>query len=202
VRFMDRGWSVKTLVREIVASSAYRQSAGAPVIAEDLPGYVARRRLTVEQWRDATLFFTGELSREGGKSTEVDDAANLRRTVYSHVSRLKLNDLLMQFDYPDANVHAEKRAVTTTAIQKLFMLNSPFMMRRAAALAKSVTSDPNESDEARVRKAYRTLFAREAAPNEVELAVQFLSKPTASAMSRWEQYAQVLLASDEMLYVD
>ena len=34
---------------------------------------------------------------------------NCRRTVYARVSRLKLNDLLMQFDYPDANVHAEKR---------------------------------------------------------------------------------------------
>ena len=163
---------------------------------------MTRRRLTVEQWRDATLFFSGELSRAGGKSTEVDDPANLRRTVYSRVSRLKLNDLLMQFDYPDANVHAEKRAVTTTAIQKLFMLNSPFMMKRAAALAKQLTADSNESDEARVKNAYRKLFSRDANPHEVDLAVQFLSKPTTSSMSRWEQYAQVLLASDEMLYVD
>jgi hypothetical protein len=202
VRFMDRGWSVKTLVREIVTSATYRQKAGAPIAAAELPGYVARRRLTVEQWRDATLFFTGELSREGGKSMEVDDPANLRRTVFSRVSRLKLNDLLMQFDYPDANVHAEKRAVTTTAIQKLFMLNSPFMSRRATALAKQFTSDPNESDEARAKRVYRTLFAREATPLEIELATQFLSRPTTSSMTRWEQYAQVLLASDEMLYVD
>ncbi len=34
----------------------------------------------------------------------------------------------MQFDYPDANVHAEKRSVTITPMQKLFMLNSPFMV--------------------------------------------------------------------------
>jgi hypothetical protein len=202
VRFMDRGWSVKALVREIVTSSAYRRRAGGPASAEDLPGHVARRRLTVEQWRDAALFFTGELSRGGGKSMEVDDSANLRRTVYSRVSRLKPNDLLMQFDYPDANVHAERRAVTTTAIQKLFMLNSPFMIQRAAALAKRFTSDPDESDPTRVQRACRSLFARDATPREIELATQFLSKPTTSSMSRWEQYAQVLLASNEMLYVD
>jgi len=53
-----------------------------------------------------------------------------------------------------------------------------------------------------VKNAYHKLFARDATPNEIELATQFLSKPTTSSMSRWEQYAQVLLASDEMLYVD
>jgi hypothetical protein len=53
----------------------------------------------------------------------------VQRTVYARISRLKLADLLMQFDYPDANVHAEKRAVTTTPIQKLFLLNSPFIQR-------------------------------------------------------------------------
>ena len=46
------------------------------------------------------------------------------------------------------------------------------------------------------------LFAREPLPDEVDLAVHFLAKPTTSSMSRWEQYAQVLLPSDEMLYVD
>jgi hypothetical protein len=202
IRFMDQGWSIKSLVREIVTSAAYQQRAGGPSSAAGLPGYVGRRRLTVEQWRDSVLMTCGELQSGGGKSLDLDSQSNLKRTVYGRISRLKLSELLTQFDYPDANVHAERRSVTTTPIQKLFVLNSPFMLRRASALAARLTSNTNESDADRVKKAYWMLFSRDATPDEISLATDFLSRPTTSSMSRWEQYAQVLLASDEMLYVD
>jgi hypothetical protein len=108
----------------------------------------------------------------------------------------------MQFDYPDANIHSEKRSVTTTAIQKLFMLNSPFMLCEAKALATQLTASAARNDKARVRQAYRRLFGREPERIEVKLALDFLRKPPAPEMTRWEQYAQLLLASNEMLYVD
>jgi len=208
VRFMNNGWSIKTLVREIALSSTYRQSS------RDNPANTAadpdneqlwrmnRRRLTVEQIRDAVLTVSSELDPAGGKSLELDDPTNLRRTVYARVSRLKLNDFLMQFDYPDANVHAEKRAVTITPIQKLFMLNSPFMIKRAKALAARFTADAYETDAARINRAYHLLFSRAAQPAEIELALDFLSRLTSAELTRWEQYAQMLLACDEMLYVD
>ena len=161
-----------------------------------------RRRLSIEQWRDAVLFVSGELDWEGGRSLELDDPANRRRTVYARVSRLKLNDLLMQFDYPDANVHAEKRSATTTATQKLFMLNSPFMLNQARALATRLAEPAAETEASRVRKAYRLLYGREADERETRLALEFLGKPPAPEMTRWEQYAQLLLASNEMLYLD
>src|SRR5204862_541427 len=162
-----------------------------------------RRRLTIEQWRDGALFVTGQLdSGVDGRSMELDDTANRRRTVHARISRLKLNDLLMQFDYPDANVHAEKRAVSTTAVQKLFMLNSPFMMARAKALAERLTADPKESARARIQRAYRLLYGREPEKAESDLALAFLAKPETAEMSRWEQYAQLMLVSNEMLYVD
>ena len=120
---------------------------------------------------------------------------------FAHVSRLKLNDLLMQFDYPDANVHAEKRSVTTTPMQKLFVLNSPFMQRRAAAFAARLQGGA-EDDPTRIALAHRLLFAREPDDTERALALKFLRGASAAEMSRWEQYAQLLLASNEMLYVD
>ena len=161
-----------------------------------------RRRLSVEQWRDAVLAVSGELVESvGAKSRNLDDPGNRLRTVYARISRLKLNDLLMQFDYPDANVHAEKRSVTITPTQKLFVLNSPFMQRQATALAARLIGAA-ENDEARVNYAYRLLFAREPDESESTLALGFLRKPNAGTMSRWEQYAQLLLASNEMLYVD
>ena len=204
VRFMQNGWSAKQLVREFVLSSTYRQSSQVDPSkdpANESLGRMNRRRLSVEQWRDSVLAASGELALEGGKSTELDDSTNLRRTVYARISRLKLNDLLMQFDYPDANVHAEKRSVTTSPSQKLFMLNSPFILERAKAFAKRI-SDSADNDRARIRNAYRILFSREPDNDELAVALAYLNKPSSGEISRWDQYAQMLLVSNEMLYVD
>jgi hypothetical protein len=243
VRFMENGWSVKTLVRELVLSATYRQAsdvkslkglsklntsngtlrihgdsrpalndlANQPFNSSDTVAtdesnqwlsHANRRRLSIEQWRDAVLFVSGHLDFTGGNSLELDDPVNYRRTVYTRVSRLKLNDLLMQFDYPDANVHAEKRSVTTTAIQKLFVLNSPFMLERAKALAAQLTANPKKSDKERVKRVYEVLFGRDPSREEVRLALEFLRRPASGEMTRWEQYAQMLLGSNEMMYVD
>jgi cytochrome c553 len=205
---MDHGWSMKHLVREIVCSATYRQTAASnPSNARIDPGNeflwrMNRRRLTVEQWRDSVLFASGQLERGGGKSVELDDPSNLRRTLYARISRLKLNDLLMQFDYPDPNVHAEKRSVTDTPIQKLFVLNSRFMLTQSRAFAARLLQDDAESDEARVRRAYQMVFARPPTADEMRLAMEFLQEPQDSSMTRWQQYAQILLVSNEAFYVD
>ena len=208
VRFQESGWSVKWLVREVVLSATYRQSTRLDekkrVIDPDNEYLwrMNRRRLPIEMWRDAILAVSGELESGEEQSLEVDDPKNLRRTVYARISRLKLNDLLMQFDYPDANVHAEKRSVTTTATQKLFVLNSPFMLNRARALAARLTENPLEIDRTRVGRAYEKLYGRPANSAETRLAQEFLEKANTPEMSRWEQYVQMLLAANEMMYVD
>lgn len=207
-RFMQEGWSVKTLAREIVLSAAYRQDShridqdAAIDGANESLWRMNRRRLTIEQWRDSLLFVTGELDFGSGPSLELDAPNNFRRTVQARISRLSLNGTLMQFDYPDANVHAEKRATTTTAMQKLFALNSPFMIDRAKALVARATANAKESDRSRVKRVYERLFARPPDRTEMKLALDFLHRPADAAMTRWEQYAQMLLASNEMLYVD
>jgi hypothetical protein len=205
-RFMANDWSVKALVREIVLSSAYRQSAasassaGAQKDPENLLLWrMNRKRLTIEQWRDSALFVAGELNNKGGKSLELDDPRNFRRTVYARISRLKLNDTLMQFDYPDANVHAERRTATTTPTQKLFLLNNPFVLARAATFQARLTG---KSDSAKLHEAYQILFGRAPSQTEEYKALEFLSGPAEAEFSRWEQLAQVLLASNEFLYVD
>lgn len=196
VRFMDQGWSVKTLLRQLTLSAAYRRTGG------PADGGLPRRRLSIEQWRDQVLFVTGELDLAAGPSLELDDPKNLRRTVHARVSRLKLNDLLMQFDYPDANVHAEKRATTTTPMLKLFMLNSPFMLERAEALARRLAREAGADPAARVGRAYQLLFARAPDAEELRLALGFLGRPETPGLPRWTQYAQTLLISNEALYVD
>lgn len=108
----------------------------------------------------------------------------------------------MQFDYPDANVHAEKRSATTTPTQKLFMLNSPFMLERAKVLAERVTTDASESDAVSIQRAYQLLYGRNPESAETAAALAFLRKPATSEVTRWQQYAQALLMANEMLYVD
>jgi len=208
VRFMDNDWSVKALVREIVLSATYRQSSRLDATKQAIDAEnvylwrVNRRRLTVEMWRDSILVVSGELADSDGKSQELDEPANRQRTVYARISRLKLNDVLVQFDYPDANVHAEKRAVTTTATQKLFVMNSPFMLAQAKALATRLTANPREGNRLRVERAYELLYSRPATSAETKLALEFLGRAETPEMPRWEQYAQMLLAANEMFYVD
>ena len=208
-RFMRNGWSTKWLVREIVLSSAYRQSSAperqVPAAKVDpanrLLWKMNRKRLTIEQWRDSILYVSGELEYEGGKSLELDDPENHRRTVYARISRLKLDDTLMAFDYPDANVHAEQRFNTTTPMQKLFVLNSPFMLGRAKAVAERLREEVPEDSADRIEHGYQLLFGREPLREEVKLGLQFV-RSAEEQDSAWQQYAQVLLGSNEMIYVD
>ena len=208
VRFMDQGWSIKSLLRECVTSATYRQASRSRAdgldkdAANQTMWRMNRRRLTVEQWRDSVLLLSGQLSWARGRSQELDDPTNLRRTVHARISRLKMNDLLMQFDYPDANVHAEKRSTTTTATQKLFLLNNPFVLDQAVAFAARLAAEEPASEDARVRRAYRLTAGRDPDPEELAWSLDFLREPANSAMTRWEQFSQVMLVSNEMLYVD
>ena len=123
VRFMDRmagrssRWCGEIVLRRRTGSQRESMQAKAAIDpANELLWRMNRRRLTIEQWRDVVAVRQRGAGTGGGQvAWSWTTPANLRRTVYARISRLKLNDLLMQFDYPDANVHAEKRAVTITA---------------------------------------------------------------------------------------
>ena len=208
VRFMENGWSMKRLIREIVLSSTYRQcsdesEANRAIDPENRYLWrMNRRRLSIEQWRDSILAAGNNLDRLGGKSLELTDKKNFRRTVYGRVSRKKLNDMLMQFDYPDANVHAAKRSATTTAVQKLFVMNNPFMVEQAKRLAKRVAGEGVAASAEQVQSIYSILYSRQPSAAELDLALGFLQLPAESQLTRWEQYSHALLAANEMSYID
>jgi hypothetical protein len=209
VRFVDSGWSVKWLVRELVCSGTYRQTSqvDAARMAADpenrLLGRMSRRRLSVEAWRDSVLAASGSLdNRVGGPSIDPLDVQAPRRTVYSAVSRLELNRMLSMFDYPDPNIHADRRVETTTPLQKLFVLNSPLIIeqanRLAARLGRDVPEVQGDATRRRIERAYEMLYGRAGRNAEIELGLAYL----AGGADRWPQYVHVLLAANEMLYVD
>jgi hypothetical protein len=206
VRFMDNGWSLKWLCREIVSSAAYQQSSFVADAEVDPSNQwlarMHRKRLSIEQWRDAVLQASGRLNccatpEPGHENIDPSDPLATRRTIYSQASRLKLNPMLALFDYPDPNTHSDGRAQTTTATQKLFIMNSPFMIQHASALAERLRESAGSVDET-IEQLYQVLLAREPTTDEVLAATQFLRLDGGNL----DQYVQAVMMSNETLFID
>jgi hypothetical protein len=215
LRFVENGWSLKWLHREILLSTAYRMSSAsnAENLSRDAENlYLWRmtpRRLDIEAWRDSLLAVSGRLDGTvGGPSVELRSGEvgrkNVRRTVYARVSRSQANPLLALFDFPDANVTADRRAITTVPQQQLFVLNSEFMIETAKAFAARLERS-GKDDAGKIDRAFRLAYGRVPTDRERELGLAFLhATPTGprDKMTPWEQYAQALLATNEFLWVD
>ena len=206
VRFMENGWSLKWLHREIVLSATYRQSSSAAANAREsdpsneLLSHMNRRRLSVEQWRDSVLSAAGVLdSSVGGESITPSDPESSRRTVYSMRSRFDLDKMLALFDFPDPNNHASGRVETTTPLQKMFVLNSPFVVQQAGRVADRIAAEAGDNPDERVSRLFALLFARPPADDELATATRYLD---AGGDDAWVEYAHALLASNEMLILD
>ena len=199
-RFLEHGWSLKWLHREILNSATWQQSS---VAAESekldpenkLYGRMLRRRLDWEAWRDAILSATGQLDlKMGGPAASISDGKNLRRSIYGASDRQDMDPMLRIHDVPDPGAHNPWRTETITPLQGLFALNSPFMLEQGAILGRWAMN--RSSDEV-----YARLFGRQPTPREAAVAKAFVSgRETDAAM--WSQYAQALLAGNEMLFVD
>ena len=196
-RFTAQGWSVKKLIREIVLSETYQRASAAHAANENVDAAnkwywrANRERLDAEALRDSLLYVAGTIDPAVGGPSEELDAAARRRTVYGRVSRFKLNETLQLFDFPSPSTTSEKRNVTHVPLQRLYFLNNEFVARQASALAARVETDANP-----VRQAYALLFQREPTPDEDRLTRDFLRTVG------WKQLAQVLLSSNEFLFVD
>jgi hypothetical protein len=214
-RFIESGWSLKALHRDIMLSATYQLSSAddahnLTVDGDDrLLWRMSRQRLDVEEWRDSLLFVAGKLDpKMGGPTTDLNSAGNKRRTIYGKVSRHDLNGFLRMFDFPDANITSEKRTETTVPQQQLFVLNSPFVVEQARAFAARLQAEARD-DAGRVRRAYALAFGRPPREAEMQLALRYLAtndaevedNPTAK-LTRWERFAQALLGSNELMYVD
>ena len=209
--FLDNNWSIKHLHREIMLSATYQLSTetnddNAEVDADNL--YVWRmkqRRLDIEAWRDGLLDVSGRLDKTlEGPSTNLADANNVRRTIYAKISRHELDSLLRLFDFPDANITSSKRTETTVPQQQLFVLNSPFMIQQAKSFSTRLHTEAPDSDSSRVKLAFQLAYGRFPSDAELNLGLAYLSAEDSeeNQMSRWERYAQVILASNEFMYLD
>jgi hypothetical protein len=230
VQFMNEdGWSLKKLHRQILLSSTWQQASDSPsagqyanVDAENtLLWRQNRRRMDFEAMRDTFLKVAGVLDETmGGRPVDVTDSNCNRRSVYGFIDRQNLPGLFRTFDFASPDTHSPRRYFTTVPQQALFMLNSPFIERvtRHVAALKCVagTSD----DVRRVDAVSETLFGRQPTSEERGEGLAFVhdermqsavasaadgvapAGASANSMTPWEKYAQVLLLSNEFMFVD
>jgi hypothetical protein len=204
-RFIEHGWSFKWLHREILLSAAWQQDSRAPDAERLDPenklfARMPRRRLEIEPWRDAMLMASGLLDAKlGGPSEPLNSDKNLRRTLYGTVVRDELDPMLRINDFPEASAHSPARQETSTPLQMLFALNSSFLQQQADALARRVAGAGG--NEERVRRAYALAYQRTPTERELKLAARFFAGREQD-LKAWSEYAQALLASNEMLFLD
>ena len=212
-RFIDHDWSLKWLHREVLLSATWQQSSefDPTATARDpdnrLLWRMNRQRLDIEAWRDAMLVVADHLNdRIGGPPLPLDDEQHRQRTIYGRVGRREMNDMLRLFDFPMPSSHSERRNPTTTPLQQLYVLNSPFLDLQANNLAARLQNDPNQTtDSDKVDFCYQLLFARSATDNEQQLAAAFLSATPDDVELRkqqWHDYVHALLGLNEFAFVD
>ena len=225
-RFVEGGWSIKAMHRTMMLSSVYQMSSQAaqPVRDADPANLLWSRfnriRMTVEQIRDGILALSGNLDltlggslsppgpavRGGRQQLDPDDLK--RRTLYIPVRRGSIPVLLTTFDYGDATTSGDGRSRTNVAPQALFMINSRFVVERSKEFAKRLLHDAALSDKERIERAYLMALTRRPEPDEIDSALTYignlekqLGKPD-SHFTAWQSLCQVLIATNEFLYLN
>jgi hypothetical protein len=206
---LDHDWSTKRLHRLMVTTSAYRQVSHGPEVAASFQRdpanqWLARmpvRRLAAEQIRDAAIAVTSELDPrmqgEGG-----DSGKTARRAIYLKAFRNTRDATLDVFDVADGLFSTPTRNITTTPTQSLFMINGPWMTKRAAAFARLLEREPSATLGERVTSAYRLAYGRPPSESEKQTAIEFLQSNSAQSDQALVDFCHVLLNSSEFLYVD
>jgi hypothetical protein len=186
--FVDSGWNLKALHKQIVMSATYRQaSTGTAESLERDPAneWLARGpsyRLAAEQIRDSALAASGLLERTiGGPSVypyqppglwealatrnatkyEQGHGADLyRRSLYTVWKRSSPPPSAISFDAAERLFCTVTRQRTNTPLQSLVLLNDPQYLEASRVLAERMVTEGGKSPRDRVVLAFRLLTSR------------------------------------------
>jgi hypothetical protein len=217
VRFMEGGWSIKSLVRRIVLSRTYRLATvdDRRAIAVDpenrLLWRANRRRLDAECLRDTILAVSGRLQVDmGGPSFPPGLAADYgykqtdtRRSVYAPVFRNALPEFFEAFDFADPSMVVGRREASTVATQALFLMNHPFVLEQSRHAARRLLADPGLDDPGRIDRAYRRALGRPPMASELRIGLHCVGKAApADAEEAWGMLFRALFASIDFRYAN
>ncbi len=214
-RLRERGWSIKSLVRDAVSSRTYRQaatpsaSAGAHDPENRWLSHQNRRRLDAECLLDALLYSSGGLDDAlggslipAGKSEDYGfPQQSHRRAVYWPVFRNALPEIFEAFDFADPSLPSGVRNTSTVAPQALYLLNDDWVKSTATQAAKRLLRETELTDEARIVRVFRLTLGRSPTPGERELTMT-LVKETASPEEAWARLFHSLYATIDFRYQD
>lgn len=228
-RFINSGWSMKALHREILLSATYQLSSvpNSDALAQDPDNlwlsHFRRRRMQAEELRDSLLQISGELEiGQGGphpfppietwtfsqhNAFKAVYDTNLR-SVYLMTQRIKRHPFLALFDGADPNTTTGQRSITTTPAQSLFLMNDQYFHQRSAVVAQRLVRENND-DAARIEQLFAWAYARAPNATEQQRLVQFLAgyRQQTAAMTNpeelaWGALSRVILSSNEFLHID
>ncbi|MBI2688335.1 MAG: PSD1 domain-containing protein [Acidobacteria bacterium] len=217
VSFMENGWSLKWLQRQIVSSQAYQQSSALNEKAFGLDAdnrllwRMPLHRMDAETLRDSILAATGSLNSErggpgfllqkkGGGGSYIYDVLDndgppvWRRAVYRFVVRGGGRIFMDSFDCPDPSVATPQRSNSNTPVQALTLLNNTFVLKQSERMAERLTNEAGAGAAAQVARAYSLLFGRAPSEKELRAGVSFIASHSLAA------YARVLFNTNEFLY--
>jgi hypothetical protein len=180
-----------------------------------------RRRLDAEQIRDAILLVSGNLDTtvggpniKGANSAASDsgDASSVefgyrfedtRRSLYTPAFRNNRLELFAAFDFGDVNTSQGQRHSTTVAPQALYFMNHPFVIEQSR-LAGTKASQPNDSDEQRLAKAFTATLGRLPTPAEKSACDELLRSVSTKELQpedAWSMIYQSLFGSVDFRYI-
>jgi uncharacterized protein DUF1553 len=218
-RLQTLGWRLKPFHKELMLSSTYRQSSDYnPHLAsiDSDARYLWRfpvKRLEAEAIRDAALSVSGKLDRTMGgpgfrlykyavdgvasyRYRESFDGQTYRRAVYHQSARSVKDDLLGPYDCPDSALPEPKRMVTTTALQALSLLNTPFLLDQARFFAERLIRQAGDTNiNAQVEQAFELAFGRSPKQQEA-VAARDLIKQHGLVI-----FCRAMLNANEFLYI-
>ena len=195
-RFIESGWSVKTMHRLIMSSKTWQLASAHNAANEATDSANAhywkfdRRRLDAESIRDSMLLMGGNLdfARPGPHPFPPADKWRFsahrqfkavypsnHRSVYLMAQRLHPHPFISVFNGPDTSATTAMRDQSTVPQQALFMSNSKQVEEQAAGFAKELTGSESNTTE-RIRLAYWRAFSREPGERELKRAQSFLSR--------------------------
>jgi len=194
-RFIESGWSVKSLHRLILRSRTYQlASDDEPASLQADPGNrwlwrYARRSLDAESIRDAMLAVSGKLDRSVPATHPFPPVTTWgftihqpfhavydsnHRSVYLMLQRNRRHPFLALFDAADPNLSVAERLPTTTPTQTLYLMNSPFVHAQSAEFARRMLN-VEADDDARIRLMFELAHGRDPAESEVADARAFVA---------------------------
>lgn len=196
--FMENGWDIKRLVKKIVLSTTYRQSAkttAALLAADPENRWLARAprfRMKAEFVRDWILATSGLLCHEiGGASVmpyqpaglwenstsgrgilkkydQSHDSSLYRRGLYTFVKLTLPPPAMTMFDASNRDQCEVKRPRTNTPLQALIMLNDPTVLEAARVFAQKIL-EKNLPADAALAQIFQTITCRR--PSKTELLI-------------------------------